>query len=202
MGCKMSSLELLLKRIHMLPEPTTPPVFDHAEPSADLSSLINRVYTRHWLDEEIPLTRDFIKAVRRELKTIDHALECEQCLLTLQLDVERYMGTHSYWWLDMTNLDCTYEWDIEEECSDPYYEMMKDMPHADNYDIGSYWCGAKEDTIRFIKDRGKWARSISLVQLDKAKKYLRLLHKWTFNEKTVGEANSLVQWLMYASTPP
>jgi len=205
----MSSLEALLKKIHAIPEPRPQPIFDVDAASADLDALVNRVDTRQWLAEEIPKTREFIRAVAAELRAIDHVLTCERCLIEMQLDVERYYGTRTFWWLNYNNLDAPLEWeenDVQPDDIDdderPYFEMFNAMPRRSNYEIGYYGNDGAEDTIRFIKDRDKWARGISAFQFEKAKEYMRLLRNWDFKPETKEKAWSLLHWLIHASAPP
>jgi hypothetical protein len=216
----MSKLEVLLKRIHALPEP--PPIFEPAAPSDKLKVLLNRIDTRRWLADEIPRVREFVKELRREIRTIEHIVQCQECLLLCQLDVERYLGTKCFWWLNMMNLDEPMEWEEEgppcnectetkceaenmEQCAEkrgaqnPYFLLLQGMPRAREYKIGSYG-HSSDDTIRFIKDRSEWAKRIATAQIERAKQYYLLLKKWNFTAETKAKAESLLEWLIQSSS--
>lgn len=97
--------------------------------------------------------------------------------MELQLAIERYGGRNLPWYLDLTN----EYWDDEDEDwseENGLPEYYKDCPRVKNYEIGSYWSGASEDTIRFIKDRLKWAEKIVEKEVNVIRRYLRALRKW------------------------
>jgi hypothetical protein len=172
------------------------------KPSENLKKLVSRVETREWLLEEIPKVRGYIQEARHEINAAEHIPQCEQCLLTSSLDVERYMGTRSVWWLDLENLDVPMEWEDEETNEemkrDPYMRMFLDMPRMDNYEIGCYG-HESEDTKRFIKDRCTWAKGVLTVQIERAKQYYLLLIKWDFKPETKEKAEALLETLLSSS---
>jgi len=90
----------------------------------------------------------------------------------MQLDVERYGGRSCPWYL---NIQDEY-WDEEDGLELPEY--YRDCPRPTNYKIGSYWTGASDDTIRFIKDRLKWAQKVLETEVKVVRKYINALKKW------------------------
>jgi len=163
-------LNMLLQRIHPLKpaEPLEPP-----KPSEYLLRLVGRVESRRWLSEELSNTKERLKADKAEIKWINHALECKECLIGLQIDIERYLGRQAPWYLDLTD-----EVGFDDEVWESLPEYYKDCPRVDNYHIGSYWNGASKDTIRFVKDRLNWALKIYEKEITVVKTYLRALKKW------------------------
>ncbi len=94
----------------------------------------------------------------------------------LQIDVERYGGSRSgLWFLDITNEVGIGD---DEEFWETMPEYFKSMPRVNDYRIGSYWNGASEDTVRFIKDRLEWARKNIVKEVRTISNYLRALKNW------------------------
>lgn len=168
-------LNVLLQHIHP-DSPILKPSEKVPEPSRYLIKLVNRVENRRWLAEEIPAAEERLKEQLNEIKFIVHALKCDQCLTEFQLDVERYLGSHSCrWYLDLTN---EVEFDGDEEFWETMPEFYKSMPRVKDYCIGSYWSGASDDTIRFVKDRLTWARKTIRQEVRVIRNYLRVLKNW------------------------
>ena len=140
------------------------------EPTEHQRALLGRMDTRKWVESEIVDFRFRIKELAGEIKFIRHARNCERCLVELQLDVERYMGSRLLWYLNLQNEEYMFE--------DPRFS---DRPKLENYRIGSYWTGCSDDTVRFIKDRMNWAEKITIKQLVAAVQYLKLLMSWNFD---------------------
>ena len=115
-----------------------------------------------------------IRGLAKEIRMLKHARGCGRCLLELQLDVERYGGRRCVWYLDIMN-DPTVICDDEDFEDIPWW---KDAPRIQNYRIGSYWAGSSEDTVRFIKDRMRWAEKIMKDQIATATKFLRIVINW------------------------
>jgi len=123
--------------------------------------------TRKWVKWSYENTLMLIREIAGEIRFIKHVENCERCLIELQLDVERYGGSRSIWYMDIRNEEFTrQDW------------RYKDMPYPGDYKIGSYWTGSSEDTIRFIKDRLKWAEKIARKEIVAAVKYLKLIMSW------------------------
>ena len=170
----------LLKRIQP-PEPE--PITEPTEPSRELMYLVGRVEARHWQTEEIERVKKTIADLKNDLKFIKHAVTCERCLLELQLSVERYGGSRGLlWWLDLANE--TPMWDEEFEISEPW----KSAPRPYNYQIGSYWTGSSDDTIRFIKDRITWAEKVAKKEIRVSTKYLHALKRWDLESELPPES--------------
>jgi len=140
--------------------------------------------------------------LRREVKFIGHLPHCWICKALLQLDVERYYGNHSTWYICLENNEY-----LEEEYSD--------CPKERNYHIGSYWEQLKhyekygntdvpgENTVEFILDRAKWAYKIMGKQIKLARQLLRLVRAWDFSDRIVLEFNRLYEELgMYEIDNP
>ncbi len=162
-----------MEKINAKPEPKleSPP-----EPSMELLNLMSKVDNRRWLAEEIPATEERLKKQLYDLKFVIHAPKCEQCMAELQIDVERYGGSRSgLWFLDLTNEVGIGD---DEEFWETMPEYFKSMPRVNDYRIGSYWNGASEDTVRFIKDRLEWARKNIVKEVRTISNYLRALKNW------------------------
>jgi len=168
---------ILYRRIH--PEK---PKKKRLRTSKNLLHLLDRIETRRWVEATKPELEARIDALNKELKLMKHMENCGRCLMELQLDVERYMGTRCFWWLDLNN--------------DPS-EFIEDCPKPKNYEVGSYWSGSSPDTIRFIKDRIAWARTITLKEIRATGKARSLLEHWDFNRSD--ECREMYESLLYSN---
>lgn len=177
----MSKLELLLKRIQKPPEAKhrlQPP----RETSRKLTVLLDRLSIREWLpqaEEDLMLE---IRHLRSEVKWIEHLPRCQICQLELELDVERYLGKHIAWFVNL-------------ESSEYFEEQYPECPKEDDYKIDNYWWQVKRfeatgiaewkesETIKFILDRAKWAYKIDGKQIHIARQKLKLVRTWDFSER-------------------
>ena len=123
------------------------------------------------------LTVEYIKESAYELLFIRHLRSCKECRLIAQLDVERYAGSRSIWFLDLQN-DVGQDWDEEMYAE---YPELKDCPRVYNYKIGSYWTGSSPDTLRFIDDRMKWADKVIRKKMLLACQYYKRVKAWDLN---------------------
>jgi hypothetical protein len=157
-----------IQQPHILRDRLNPPQEPKAASgsSKDLLNLVNRVQTRACIEENKILLENRIKTLNRELRAMKHVEKCKMCLLELQLDVERYLGTRIFWWLNLSN-------DVGEE--------MKECPQVDDYRIGSYWSGSSDGTVRFIKDRMEWAWNVTLQEIRLTGKARSLLEHWNYS---------------------
>lgn len=152
--------------------------------------LLNRLDTREWLHTAEGQLMEAIHHLRSEVKFIEHLPRCRFCQLEVQLDVERYNGVHSTWYLCL-------------ESSEYLEERHPDCPKIENYTIGSYWTGSSDDTARFILDRAKWAYKIMGRQIRLARALLRLVRSWNFSEQQTQEFQRLYEKLgMYEIALP
>lgn len=155
-------MQILFKRMQRFKPATEEP----PKTSADLQSLLGRMETRRWKEESIIDLELLIRDLDSDLSLMDHLKTCKQCQLELTLDVERYYGSHcGIWYLDLMNGDYLPE----------YYP---DCPKEANYEIGSYWSGTSEGTIKFIKDRVAWAEKITEKEFIAACKLITILENW------------------------
>jgi len=110
--------------------------------------------------------------------------------MMLKLDVERYLGNHSFWYLCLENSE--------------YLEARyPSCPKERNYHISSYWEQLRhyeqygntnvpgENTVEFILDRAKWAYKITGKQIRLLRRLLRLARNWNFNEEQTMEFQRL-----------
>ena len=175
----MSKLELLLKKIQKPEESRHQPP---PKTSTKLLTLINRLNTREWLPgiEEALMLQ--IRGLRSEVKWIEHLPRCRLCQLETELDVERYLGKHIAWFVDLE--------------SGEYWEKAdRSCPKEKNYKIDNYWdqvqryrkTGIVEwkesETLKFILDRAKWAYKITGKQIHLARQKLKLVRNWDFSEQ-------------------
>jgi hypothetical protein len=194
----MSKIPLLLQRIQRPEEkPKAPP-----KTSKKLLMLLNRLDTREWLHIVEGQLMEAIVYLRREVKFIEHLPHCRICQLELQLDVERYNGVHSTWYLCLENSEY-----LEEE--------YPDCPKEEDYTIDNYWAQVERyrktgttdspeiNTLKFILDRAKWAYKIMGKQIKLARQLLRLVRNWDFSERCFLEYNRLYEELgMYEIANP
>ena len=160
---------MLLKTIQ---PPTIKPITKPVEASQDLTALLDLVEMRRWKQQTEAGMRGLIEELNQQLKFIAHIKKCGNCLIELELDVERYGGRRGPWYLDLVNDPSSMEEFYEEN---PH---TKGIPRIYDYKIGSYWTGTSEDTVRFIKDRMVWARQVIRRELKAATKYLEILGSW------------------------
>jgi len=164
-------LNVLLQRIQ---PPEVKPIEGPVPASPELSKLLNRMEARKWRKWKQSEVLASLQQLYSELKFTNHAMKCEQCLLELCLDVTRYEGAHSPWYL---NLQGEIGWypDVYEEDS-----LYKTAPRIDKYNWGSYWKGGidHEVAIRFIKDRMKWAKPIMQKEAEAAVDFYIALENW------------------------
>lgn len=175
----MSELQVLLKRIHAIPEPKPKPMFQAREPSADTMFLLDRVRRRRWLDTVQDELMEAIIMLRNDVKFITHLPKCRYCQLTLQLDVERYYGSHSFWWIQL-------------EGNEYLERRYRSCPKARDYAMPGYWeqeqyyrkhgslDGMENTTIQFILARGKWVYKIYGKQIRTARRMLHIARNWSF----------------------
>ena len=195
-----ANLELLLKRIqkpeeskHQPPPPKT---------STKLMALLNRLSTREWLLIVEGQLMEAITFLRGEVKFIEHLSHCRYCQLNLELDVERYNGVHSTWYLSLEN-------------NEYLEEKYPDCPKEENYIIDNYWAqveryrktGTAEspevNTISFILDRAKWAYKIAGEQIRLSRQLLRLVRAWTFSDQNFEDYSRIYEELgMYEIASP
>ena len=152
-----SDLQVLLNRaVPLKPKLKLKAQKRSLKPSPQLMALLGRMDNRAWREQTLILTVEYIKESAQELLFIRHLRSCEECRLIAQLDVERYAGSRSIWFLDLQN-DVGQDWDEEMYAE---YPELKDCPRVYDYRIGSYWTGSSPDTLRFIDDRMKWADKV------------------------------------------
>lgn len=164
--------------------------------------LLNRVAMRRWLDIVQDQLMESITYLRNEVKFIGHLPHCKMCQILLELDVERYLGTRSTWYLNLEN-------------SPSLERRYRGCPKERNYHIGSYWEQLQhfrkygntsvpgENTIEFILDRAKWAYKIMARQIRMARHLLRLVRTWNFSEAQTQEFQRLYNRLgMYKIALP
>ena len=176
----LSKLELVLKRIQKPEEPKHQPA--PPETSTKLMMVLNRLSIRKWLpqvEEEIMLQ---IRRLRYDVKWIEHLPHCRRCRIEVEIDVERYLGSHIAWFVDLQSGEY---W----EKSDP------SCPKEKNYKIDNYWAQVKRyretgttdwkesETMKFILDRAKWAYKIEGKQIHVARQKLKLVRNWDFSER-------------------
>jgi hypothetical protein len=147
------------------------------KPSPQLMALLGRMDNRAWREQILIFTAEYIKESANELFFIRHLRSCEECRLIAQLDVERYLGSRSVWWLNIQN-DIAHSWDDDEDEIDSDW---KDCPRAEDYRIGSYWTGSSDDTLRFIDDRMKWADRVIRKKMLLACQYYKRVKAWDLN---------------------
>jgi len=196
----LSKLELLLKRIQKPEE-----ILKHEPPpktSAKLMMLLNRVNTREWLHIVEGQLMEAVALLRGEAKFIEHLPHCRYCQLNLELDVERYNGNHSTWYLSLENNEC-----LEEK--------YPDCPKEENYTIDNYWAQVERyrktgiaespevNTISFILDRAKWAYKITGKQIRLSRLLLRLVRAWDFSDQNLEDYERIYDELgMYEIANP
>ena len=73
------------------------------EPTAGQTNLMTRMTFKQM--EESRLLRETIKQLKDEIARIDHARDCEQCLMGCVIGIERYAGRSLPWYLDINNED-------------------------------------------------------------------------------------------------
>jgi hypothetical protein len=174
------SLQLLIERIK--PRDWIPTEEDIAASDTRVAVLMNRLDNRRYKEAVLQWLKETFKAMRAEIRLIDHVLSCQQCLIEAQLDVERYLGTRcGLGWL---NMNCNIEEitidDLREGADLPqkFIDVWKVVPKLEHYKIGSYWNGSTEDTMRFIKDRLTWGKKVLTIELKMGMCYRRKLRKW------------------------
>jgi len=144
--------------------------------------LLNRLSTREWLPQAEEALMLEIRHLRSEVKWIEHLPRCWLCQIELELDVERYLGKHIAWFVDLE--------------SGEYWEKAdRTCPKEKNYKIDNYWWQVKRyhetgttewkesETLKFILDRAKWAYKIEGKQIHLARQKLKLVRNWDFSEQ-------------------
>ena len=159
-------LQVLLERI----TPVTEPLQEPKEPSRAQMRLITRVQRRQCQEYAIPITEERLEEAKNELKMIEHIFNCSECLIELQLSVERYLGRRGPWYIDKGV-------DFDDEIWGERPSYYKDCPRATDYELG--WYGhSSEDTICFIKDRLKWAQKLYEQEVQVIQPHLEALKEW------------------------
>ena len=170
-------LDLVQRSQRFKPATKKPP-----KPTVELTALLKRMRTRRWKQETETELKAFIEQTKSEMAFIRHVGKCGNCLFELQMNIERYWGRGCPWFLDVHD-----EIGLPDEFlefDDEYNPHLKGMPLVRDYQIGSYWTGPSDDTIRFIKDRLSWAEKKLKKDLGFAAKALTILEGWDFNLHT------------------
>jgi len=170
----------LAQRPRVLQERLHPPTEPKLRPSSkNLQRLMERLKMRVW----VPNTQDYLMStvirLRQEVKFIEHLPHCWVHQMELQLDVERYMGNHSFWWCCLEN--------------NQYLERRyRNAPKERDYHIGNYWEQLQyyrehgntdvpgQNTLEFIFDRSKWAYKIYGKQIRTLRRLLCMVRSWDF----------------------
>lgn len=201
-----SKVALLIERIrqpHFLRDRIHPPAKSKApKTSKALLMLLNRLQMREWLYLAEGQLMEAITYLRGEVKFIEHLPRCWICQMELKLDVERYNGNRSTWYLCLEN-------------NEYLEEQYPDCPREENYVIDNYWAQveryrktgttecAEVNTMAFILDRAKWAYKIMGKQIHLARQLLRLVRTWDFSDRIIMEFDSLYEELgMYEIANP
>ena len=154
-------MQALLERIS--PKPTLPATYEPPETSNALRYLWRQVETGQWQKFMLQQIEGEILALYGEMREYYHYKNCKECLIELQLSVERYLGTRGPWCIN---------YQMEE-----FIEEYPDCPKAEDYEIGWYGHSSK-DTIRFIKDRLSWAIKFTDKRFEAAFKLIPVLETW------------------------
>lgn len=165
------------------------------KPSKNLLRLLNLIKMRKWTSDAQNDFMALIIQMRQEVKFIEHLPKCWMCQMNLRLDVERYNGTHTFWFLSLEN-------------NEYLEERYPSCPKERNYHIGNYWEQYAyykkygntnvpgENTLQFILDRAKWAYKIYGKQIRLARKMLKMVRNWRFNDnQQILEFNRLYERL-------
>ena len=163
------------------------------KPPPSPEPLIRLIRVRKWTETAIDSLMISINEMRQDVKFIDHLPSCRMCLIEIEIDVERYMGRRSFWWVDLQGSE--------------YLEARyRKCPKERNYHIGNYWeqvqyyrehgtCDVPgENTEQFILDRAKWAHKIYGKQIHVVRQLLKMLRSWNFNtdpQKQLDEFNRI-----------
>ena len=189
-------LMLLLEKIQPKTESVRPMTEEEmAAQDAKTCLIISRVENRYYREGMLVQTLEAIKGIKYDLRLYSHILSCGECQLEASIDVERYGGGHGgVACLDLINNfeEMIFGDDDDDDVSDDFMgfgspvneefmELWRQIPKVQDYRIGSYWTGASEDTVRFIKDRLKWATKLLLMELKAVRQYYRLLLAWNLN---------------------
>lgn len=163
-------------------------------------ALVGRMETRDWLQLVEGQLIEAIIYLRGEVKFIQHLPHCWVCRMEIQLDVERYLGRRSKWYLCLEN-------------NEYLEEQYPDCPKAENYRIDNYWdqverfrkgiTESEANTMEFILDRAKWAYSIMGKQIKLSRQLLRIVRNWDFSEQLLAEFSGIWEELqMYEIANP
>ena len=161
-----------------------------------VNPMIVRLECRYFKEDSIVSFKELIKRLKQDLKLMVHIRGCDLCMAELQIDVERYLGTRCLWYLDLQNDMSELFGDDESVIGCPEFppeleQLLRACPKVACYNIGSYWTGSSDDSIRFIKDRMAWAEKFINIQLHDAKRYLRHIRKWSLQPPPPSEPRSL-----------
>lgn len=183
---------LLLQKIKKpLQKPREPPRI-----RSELLALVDRVKTRRWLQQTEEQLVSTLNQLRCEVKFIEYLPHKRIWQMELQLDVERYLGNHSTWYLCLEN-------------SDYLEKHHRNCPKQKNYHISSYWEQLAhyekygntdvpgENTVQFILDRAKWAYKIIGEQIHAARLMLKLVRTWNFSDEYIVKFSRLEEKLVF-----
>jgi hypothetical protein len=165
------------------------------KPPPSPEGLIERIKLRKWTVRAQNDLMEAINIMRYEVKIIEHLPKRWIWQMELKLDVERYMGNHSFWWLNLQD--------------NQYLERRyRRCPKIRDYHVYSYWEQYKyyqkhgtvdipgENTLQFILDRAKWAYKIYAKQIHVARQLLKMLRNWNFfNPDQLHEFNRIYERL-------
>ena len=173
---------MLLKRVRKIQQPTE----EKMEPSQALTFLRERLDTRRWKEQKERELMDTVTRLWVELVSLRHYRHCDYCLTLLCLDVERYLGNHSPWYLNLINEDACMQCPIcgaelqDSKCVECDFvddSIWATAPHARNFEIGNYWKRTEGRAIPFILARLAWAEPIIKQEYVEAVTLLRSLRR-------------------------
>ena len=164
-------MQALLERIS---KPTVlPATYEPPETSNALRSLWSQIETLQWQKSMLEQIEGEIWSLDAEIGDYEHYKNCKECLIELQLSVERYGGTRGPYFLNYQMEEQRY---LFEEAGDP--DPYPGCPKAEDYEIGYYGHSSK-DTVRFIKDRLAWAIKFTEKRFKAACKLVSILENWS-----------------------
>lgn len=172
----------LIQKPRILHDLCRPPPKPKPVNTRNVQRLVERITERKMIEKVQIHLMEVILAKRHEVAFVAHLKQCRFCMAELMIDVERYCGSRTVFFVSLEYSEC-----MEEE--DP------DCPRVKDYHIGNYWEQLKhyekygntdvpgENTEQFILDRAKWAYKILGKQIHIARQILRLIRTWEFTDE-------------------
>jgi hypothetical protein len=150
------------------------------ETSSYAKALLDKLNIRRWLAHvETGLIMSLYE-LKGELRLIEHLPRCQVSRAELAIDVERYLGSRTVWWINLEDNECLEELGapkLEQYPIDNYWDQVKRYKKTGSTEGGP-------DTMKFVMARARWAYGMIGKEIGTIRKMLKLVRAWDYTDET------------------